>query len=97
MKTTIELPDELVKQLKLRALNDGRKLKDTVADVLRRGLECPDEPADSRRESPLTFDETTGLPLIRCRRAARPGEGMTPERIADILLSQDVEWHSETR
>src|SRR5438067_1603113 len=28
MKTTLDLPDELVKQVKLRALREGRKLKD---------------------------------------------------------------------
>ena len=30
MKTTLDLPDALVKQVKLRALHDGRKLKDAV-------------------------------------------------------------------
>jgi plasmid stability protein len=38
MKTTLDLPDALVKQVKLRALRDGRKLKDAVADLLRQGL-----------------------------------------------------------
>jgi len=38
MKTTLELPDDLVKQIKLRAVHEGRKLKDAVADLLRKGL-----------------------------------------------------------
>src|ERR1035441_4511804 len=38
MKTTLELPDDLVKQIKIRAVNDGLKLKDAVADLLRKGL-----------------------------------------------------------
>ena len=38
MKTTIDLPDELVKELKLRAIHEGKKLKDAVAELLRRGL-----------------------------------------------------------
>ena len=97
MKTTIELPDELVKQLKIRAVHDGRKLKDTVADLLRRGLLAPDAPIQPGRESPLTFDEKTGLPLIRSRKALRREEEMTPERVADILLRQEAEWRRGTR
>jgi plasmid stability protein len=38
MKTTLELPDELVKEIKLRAIHEGSKLKDAVADLLRKGL-----------------------------------------------------------
>ena len=38
MKTTLELPDDLVKEIKLRAVHEGLKLKDAVADLLRRGL-----------------------------------------------------------
>src|SRR5947199_369475 len=37
MKTILDLPDALVKQVKLRALQEGRKLKDAVADLLRNG------------------------------------------------------------
>jgi plasmid stability protein len=38
MKMTIDLPDSMVKQIKLRAVHDGKKLKDAVADLLRKGL-----------------------------------------------------------
>jgi plasmid stability protein len=38
MKTTLDLPDDLVKQLKLRAVHEGKKLKDAVAETLRAGL-----------------------------------------------------------
>jgi hypothetical protein len=40
MKTTLELPDELVKEIKLLAVNNGKKLKDAVADLLRQGLDA---------------------------------------------------------
>lgn len=42
MKTTLELPDELVKEIKLLAVQEGKKLKDAVADLLRQGLAAPD-------------------------------------------------------
>src|SRR5437667_6729983 len=38
MKTTLELPDDLVKDIKLRAIDEGKKLKDAIADLLRKGL-----------------------------------------------------------
>ncbi len=42
MKTTLELPDELMRKLKVRAAATDRKLKDTVEEVIRRGLEVAD-------------------------------------------------------
>ena len=40
MKTTLELPDELMRSLKVRAAQTDRTLKDVVTDVIRRGLEA---------------------------------------------------------
>jgi hypothetical protein len=40
MKTTLELPDDLVKEIKLLAVHEGKKLKDAVADLLRQGLDA---------------------------------------------------------
>ena len=39
MKTTIDLPNDLVREIKIRAVNEGRKLKEVVTDLLRFGLE----------------------------------------------------------
>jgi len=38
MKTTLDLPEELVKEVKLRAVHEGMKLKDAMAELLRKGL-----------------------------------------------------------
>src|ERR1700704_6222045 len=38
MKMTLELPDDLAKRVKLRAVHEDQKLKDMVAELLRRGL-----------------------------------------------------------
>ena len=38
MKTTLDLPDALVKQVKLRSVHEGRKLKDTFAELISKGL-----------------------------------------------------------
>ena len=93
MKTTLDLPDALVKQVKIRAVREGRKLKDAVADLLRKGLSVAAD-AEQDVEAPvITRDKKTGLPVIQCRQTAAPEEEMTPERVADILLAQEVEWH----
>ena len=92
MKTTVELPDSLVKQVKLRALKDGRKLKDVVADLLRKGLNAMDTQADGP-EPVVSTDKKTGLPLIECKQAASAQEELTPQRVADILLAQEAGWH----
>ena len=38
MKTTVDLPAELIKEIKLLAVDEGKKLKDVLADLLREGL-----------------------------------------------------------
>lgn len=93
MKTTLELPDALVKQVKLRALREGTKLKDAVAELLRKGLAAVDATEAVASEPVIKTDKKTGLPVIQCMRAATPEVEMTPDRVAAILLAQDVEWH----
>ena len=91
MKTTVELPEALVKQIKLRAVQEGRKLKDAVADLLRQGLAATaDRP---RAAAVIGKDGQTGLPVILCEHAASPQAEMTAERVAEILSTQEAHWH----
>jgi len=90
MKTTVELPDSLMREVKLRAVYEGRRLKDVVAELLRKGLDTPDETATAGEGSAVIRDEDTGLPLIRCRHVPAPGRNLTPERVAEILLDQEL-------
>ena len=39
MKTTLDLPDELMREVKIRAVMEDRKLKDLIPDLLQRGLQ----------------------------------------------------------
>jgi plasmid stability protein len=84
MKTTLELPDDLVRAIKIRAVKENRKLKDAIADLLRRGL-------SGRAASPRVLRNRVKLPLVRCSRDARPDQEMTPERVARVLLDQEAE------
>lgn len=63
MKTTLDLPDELVRRVKMRALQSDRKLKDTVAELLETGLRAAagtppaaasPQPVKLRGRGPLT-------------------------------------------
>jgi hypothetical protein len=85
MKTTLNLPDDLMRAVKLRAVEENRKLTDTIADLLRRGL------AQEPSAAP-TVRNRVQLPLVRGAHPARPDEEMTPERIAQILLDQEAGW-----
>jgi plasmid stability protein len=84
VKTTLDLPDDLMREIKVRAAREDRKLKDLVAELLRRGLR--DESANPDR-----IRNRVKLPLIEGGHPAKPGEELTPERVAQILLDQEVD------
>lgn len=50
MKTTLELPDDLMRKLRIRAAENDRRLKDVVTELLERGLEASNE---TQRTDPL--------------------------------------------
>lgn len=83
MKTTLELPDDLMREIKVRAAREDRKLKDLMTELLRRGLDA--EPHKERPRKRVQF------PLIHVPHAALPGEELTPERIHEILLEDEVQ------
>ena len=83
MKTTVDLPDELMQTIKLRAVQERRKLKDIVADLLRRGLAA-------ESEHPAAVRERVRLPLVHCVHPADPSEEVTADRAAQILLDEEA-------
>lgn len=95
MKVTLDLPPALVKRIKLRALHEGQKLKDAFADLLEKGMVTPNPASGLLTKSHQ--QRRASLPTIKCRHAADP-EAMTPERVAQILLDQEVEaFHAASR
>lgn len=83
MKTTLDLPDELMRTLKIRAVRENRKLKDLVADLLRLGLTQPTQPG-----APTAA--RVQLPLVRTAHAARAAEEVTPDRVAELLQQEET-------
>jgi hypothetical protein len=84
MKTTLDLPDDLMRAVKIRAVEESRKLKDTIADLHRRGLAHPSGARPTARQR-------VRLPLVRCAQEARSGEEMTTERVAEVLIAEEAE------
>ena len=86
MKTTLDLPDDLVRAVKLRAVAQNQTLKDLVIEFLQRGLGM--HPL-GRLEQPLTSSRVeigeNGLPFIRCQPQA-PASRMSVEAL--LLLEQ---------
>lgn len=78
MKTTLDLPDALMRAIKVRAAQQDRKLKDVVAELLRRGLA-------ERASAPHRVQ----LPLVQCGTANTDSE-MTPQRVAAALLDEEA-------
>lgn len=53
MKTTLDLPDDLMREVKIRAAQEGRKLKDLLAEAIRTGLDAAPSGASARAALPL--------------------------------------------
>lgn len=86
MKMTLDLPSNLVREMKLRAAHEGRKIRDVATEIFREGLAHP-----LTRKDPAA--RSASLPLITCRKVSgKP----TPEFLADVLLKQEAAWAHES-
>ena len=82
MKTTLDLPDELIRAAKLRAVSQGRTLRDLVSDYLRQGLGMNEKPSLEVCASSSTIEiNARGFPQYKCR--ATPNSD--PENLAALL------------
>jgi hypothetical protein len=59
MKTTVDLPSDLVREMKLRAAHEGRKIKDVIASLLVSGLAAE---SGKIKVSPLRKGASKALP-----------------------------------
>lgn len=72
MRTTVDLPDGLYRQIKARAALEGLPVKALVGRLLQRGMAAVDEPAAGRhrRSEPPVVEVDTRFPLARPTNAA---------------------------
>ena len=85
MRTTIDMPDALMRAAKARAAEHGESLKDLVNRAVAHELGLPSVP--KQKTGRVT------LPLIA--RDAAPAVLVTSDDIADALDAEDVERYSE--
>jgi hypothetical protein len=82
MKTTIDLPEDLVREMKFRAVREGRKLREVAEEVFRRGLAAPatpGRPGDRRRVQ---------LPIVTTPPGAKPFN-LSGERLLELEMEAE--------
>ncbi len=92
MKTTLELPDDLYQQVKIRAAQQNRRVKDLVSDGLRLLLRTPTlgEPAGASDDQRLALRA-----LEEIRRSPPSPPGRTERLIADGTRLRREGWNRE--
>jgi hypothetical protein len=69
MRTTLDLPDPLFREVKARAASEGMKLKELLAQYVEAGLRgdsaAPKTPGQERRgRLPVAIRRNTNIPLV---------------------------------
>src|SRR5258706_15448422 len=91
MKTTLDLPDDLVKEVQLRASREGRELGAAVVELLRKGLATPVVQPSAAPPPRIATDPVTGLPVIEGAPDAPISRMSTQEIYALIHSTQEEE------
>jgi hypothetical protein len=82
MRTTLDLPDPLMRELKARAAMDGVKLKDYFAAMVREALQRPPGGATAPTRSPAPVfrrSNPDALPILPVLSKAQLGELLDSE------------------
>ena len=81
MRTTLDLPDPLMRELKARAALEGVKLKDYFADIVQAALQRPVATGNARQRSPV--------PVFR-RAKSKPMPAMSNAELYAALDAEDA-------
>lgn len=65
MKTTLDLPDPLMRRVKIRAASESRKLKDVIAELLEKGMDSFPAERMTEGEAGYVIDPGTGMAMAR--------------------------------
>ncbi len=85
MRTTLDLPDNLFREVKTRAVQQGVTLKDLLAQYIQAGMDAPVSAATSapRTQVPLPYFRKTEGPVIPARSNAELYAILDEEDIAN--------------
>ena len=83
MKSILDLPVKLMREFKARATEKNLHLNDFVAGLLRHG------PVAASAERP-TVRSRIQFPAVKCAHPTRPGDELTPDRVALTLAEGEV-------
>ena len=90
MKTTIDLPESIVRGLKLRALHDGKTLQVLAAELLRMTPTTSPSSRARGRTVPKNLPVIAARPLAK----AKP-KTMTAQQMSDWLKQADLDLEAE--
>lgn len=82
MRTTIDLPDELYRSLKVRAALDGTTLREVITSLVEQGLRHPVRGASDvpRRGPPPVIVASRGIPI----------QPLEPARMRELEETEDA-------
>ena len=111
MKTTLDLPDDLMRAVKIRAVHEQKKLKDAIAELIRKGM------AAGRKRGPENDRSRSSYAVaqLRRRKSKRRSRGVANQEMllvdtnivaylliegdhteaAHELRARDSDWRSE--
>jgi plasmid stability protein len=89
MRTTLDLPDSLLRELKTRAAQNGQSLKSLLNELIQRAMRMPATPD-------LAQQATPALPVLKRLQtpqgeAAKPTPAQNNEQLEDEALQEDIE------
>jgi hypothetical protein len=86
MRTTLEIPDPLFREVKARAAQSGLKLKELLTRYIEAGLKAPHLQSPQQRPKraplPVLFKKTSGAP---------PTPALSNAELQAILDKEDIE------
>ncbi len=93
MKTTLDIPEDLLEKLRHRAQTQQRAVDDVVTEILEANVQAVDTPPIIPEPGSLVK-----LPLFPCENAKGGRGSISPENLEEILEEEDLQrFYDSTR